>query len=284
MEVTIAQTGILAGKIAEDKKLEEAEQHNQQFDHEIPGQEHPKAPPIRSISALYAVPHQITPHSYELLPDQPEMHFNYKLVARFKRDPEKKIQRAWATGDNAGRDARAVAAEIATGIRPEFVNWSAKFGPSDDSDDLPFEDLPPGFDDFIQPEFPEENETFRAFAQMDLEEDEDEDNLPELQVQAGGGQSGYSSSNPFNRTSLLPNKRGREAGQSQPVLTAAGYTKIVEPSVKEEVFSEDSEDEEEKEKRKKQHASFFKKKKPSKAKSPEFTVPKREDSDDEGWA
>lgn len=231
------------------------------------------------------MPHQITPHSCELLPDQPEVHFNYKLVARFKRDPERKIQRAWATGDNAGRDARAVAAEIAAGKRPEFIDWSAKFTASDnDGDDQPFEALPDNFDEFIQPEFPMENETFTAFANLALEEDEDEDALPELEVQPGNGRSRYLSSNPFNRTSLLPNKRGREAGPSQPVLTAAGYTKIVEPVVKEEVFSEDSEDEEEKQRRKKQHASFFKKKKPSKAKSPGFTVPKREESDDEGWA
>lgn len=284
--MTYAETGSLAGKIGRDHKLAEAEEYNKQFDHQNIGHEHNKGPKIRSISAVYAVPHQITPHSYVLLPHQPEVHFHYKLVARFKRDPERKIQRAWPQGDNAGRDAREVAREIATGLRPDFVDWTAKFGmPEEDAVSQPFEPLPASFDDFILPDFPMENETFHSFAAMDLDEDEDEEAFPELQVQAGSSKRTSTSRNPFNRTTIL-SKRGREAGPSTSALTAAGYTKIVEHVVKDELMSEDSDDddEEEREKRKKKHAAFFKKQKPSKGNSAGFTVPKREESSDEGWA
>lgn len=210
------------------------------------------------------------------------MHFNYRLVSRMKRDPMRLVVREWPKGDNAGRDARAVAEEIATGIRPEFVNWTAKLRPQEEDDyEQPFEPLPHGFDDFIQPMFPAENETLRLFANMDLDEAEDEEERPDLQVQTGES-SGTSSSNPFNRISTLPSKRIREAPPAQPVLTAAGYTKVVERKIKEEEDMSEDDDSSEDEAEKKKRKSFFKKKKPGqsngKARQPSV---KREYSDDD---
>lgn len=215
------------------------------------------------------------------------MHIPYKLVARMKRDPERKFYRAWPKGDNTGRDARQVADELATGLRKEFIDWTASTSLNDDDEfEQPFEALPNDFDDFIQPEFPLENDTFRSFAALNLDDEEDEDSLPQLQIRAGESQRAIASTgNPFNRTSVLPNKRSRDARPAEPARTAAGYIKAAAPVVKEEVMSEDSsEDEDERARKKKQQAALFRKQKPGKGKARAISV-KQEDSDDEeGWA
>lgn len=268
----------MAGKVSKDPKLAEAEIHNRDFDLQVNEQ---RLPSIRTISACYAVPKQITPHSYKLLPNQPEMHFNYKLIARLKRDTTRLSHHPWPDGANVGRDARQVAEEIASGITPQFVDWQAKLITNDDicASEQAFEPLPYGFDEFLLPLFPPENEALTSLASLTLDEEEEEG--PDLVVDQGASSS-HSAWNVFNGSTTIPDKRTRGHGPSQPALTASGYTRIV-PEVKDEEMEDDSdsdEDEYTKAKRKKEHAKKFRKQRPAQQKQPSV---KREYSDDEGW-
>jgi hypothetical protein len=258
-------------------KLEEAEAFNKEFDTSD------QAARIRAISSTYLPPKQRKPHTCELLPNQPKVHFTYKLIARMKRDPLKTFQREWQKGDNVGRDARAVAEELAeerrTGIKKEFSDWRANILRDEDEEEDKFEPLPNGFDDYLFPVFPDEQGGLFNMSSIILDEDEDDGN-PELTTQNDSDASATTvSQSTFNRSRVVPNGAKRPLqppSQAPPRYTEAGYLKAeTRPKVESDI--DESSDSEGEQRRKK---AMFKKSK-GKGRAPPPSQVKREPSDND---
>lgn len=228
-------TTFLAGTVAKDRDISIIEDINSQFNH-APGVEH-----IKAISCQYAPPAATKPHTCELLPGQPEVHFNYRLIARMKRDPFGLFHRPWAKGDNAGRDARAVAAELASGKKKTFHDWSKKFDIVDQEFPEEFQPLPHNFDGFVAPIFPSINEDMLKLADLSLEgEEDDEADIPTSGSVSGNGEGSRSSMTASSRTTV-PTKRNQPPKTQ---YTSAGYARAPEIVVKDEpeFYGSDSSD------------------------------------------
>ena len=146
----------------------------------------------------YLPPKYVKEITCQVLPNQPPISRNYRLVGGMKR-PLNKIAKHWiddTTATNYGREARKAAAEYAqfqamgTSGKPLlFADWKKTLGhqpafpeymqPSQSTSTIP---LPPNFDGFVFPEFPAESQRVEETRDVWEEYDADAEALEQEDV------------------------------------------------------------------------------------------------------
>lgn len=169
------------------------------------------------VSVIYKLPAAKGNHLAVVLPNQPPIARNYRLVSRLRRPLNKKV-RYWidpARAENAGRTAEAVVAEVRRckelGVPvPTHAQWSkarftdpllALLGPDEDETDTAatiYEALPADFDGMVMPVFPTARGDLNR-AVDDWSEDEDDDPTEETVNQFDNMSLGNGVHQPGNR-------------------------------------------------------------------------------------
>ena len=153
---------MLSGKVSKDPDFEVARERNARTN--IDGMAIDAE--YACVSVAYRLPKQIGKHTAEILPGQPPLTRNYRLIARIKRPRNKEVTRKWTMAENEGRTAAAVAEEWrarrGNGTASNSHRWNLA-GDREGSDDEEEEEelvteLVSDFAGFLFPIFPKEKE------------------------------------------------------------------------------------------------------------------------------
>jgi len=190
LDIAYGDTSIVAGKVQQDPDFAHIKSQY--------GDEDPAHGEDWFISVLYKRPKIQVERKSEILPDQPPISRNYRLIARIRR-PINKVAKRWIDAEDAlnhGRTAETVATEYAqfraTGRPPsQLPDWLKTIrgtnAEEEEEEEVLFRQLPHNFDGFLLPQFPQERTDLdprNIWGDGDDDDDNDDDDDDTVQQEA----------------------------------------------------------------------------------------------------